>query len=257
MSQRQPPSSSPLARVILSLGLPIAGSLLFSLAAGGSPSLGGQRQGETALQLAGVGLVSWFLGLRWYRLPGMGLRGGRPLYAGIGFAALGWIAFLAVRFVTVEISSFGAADAGRTFIYLLLFEALSVQLWTFGLFFRSVADWRGGLTAAVSGGVLFGAVASLTFQESLVSPGLGMLNLFSALYFTAWGILYGVIRLRTGSLLGTVIIQTMQSWTAWQIMVPVEQPVASELRNLYLICTFIYAILIWRLWPKREEDYRV
>ena len=73
----------------------------------------------------------------------------------------------------------------------------------------------------------------------------------------AWGVFYGVIRLRTGGLLGPVIVQAAQSWTAWQLLVPVEQPDPGQLNALYLIKSVLYLLFIWRLWPKREEDVRV
>ena len=250
MSQKPPPSLPPLPRVILSLLLPLAGALVFNLIATGSAQLGGDEPGEIVLQLAGAGLVSWLLGMVWYGLPGTGLRLGRPLYAGIGFAVLAWIIFLVLR-LTVEVDSYGGSDSGRSFFYLLIFEAFCVQLWTYGLFFRSVADWRGPLTAAVSSGILFGAIAFLFFQESFTTmPS-------SLLYFAAWGVLYGIIRLRTGSLLGTVIIQAMQSFTGWQVMVPKDPPDSTQLRILYLAASALYAVIIWRLWPKEEDDYRV
>jgi hypothetical protein len=249
-SNTSPASLSPPARVLLSLFLPLAGRLLFALIVGSSLQ-GGGSQGSAALQLAGAGLVAWFVGLRWYGIGGLGLRGHRALFAGIGFAVLAWVAFFAIRFATVESVSIGAPDSGRTFIYLLLFEAFCVQLWAFGLFFRSVADWRGPLAAAAGSGILFGVVALLSFQESFI------FSAPSLLYFLLWGILYGVIRLRTGSLLGTTLIQALHSWTAWQIWVPAEKPDPSELQALYLVSSLFFLIIIWRLWPKREEDYRV
>jgi membrane protease YdiL (CAAX protease family) len=250
MSQKPPPSLPPLPRVILSLVLPLVGALIFNLIASGSARVGGDDQGEIVLQLAGAGLVSLIMGYLWYGLPGSGLRFGRPLYAGIGFASLAWIIFLIGR-LTVEVEAYGGSESSRTFFYILLFEAFCVQLWTFGVFFRSVADWRGPLTAAISSGILFGAIAFLFFQESFSSmPS-------SLLYFSIWGILYGIIRLRTGSLLGTVIIQAMQSFTGWQVMLPKDPPDSGQLRTFYLATSALYAILIWRLWPKEEDDYRV
>ena len=256
MSGNAASTQSLTARVILSLLLPVLGALLFSLIVSRSAIIGSSNQGEAAIQLAGVGVVSWFVGMRWYGLRGLGLRGGRPLSAGIGFATLGWLAFLIVRFVVVEIETFGSPNAGAAFVFILLFEAFCTQLWAFGLFFHSVAGWRGPLTAAVAGGILFGAISYLFFQEAYLSNDIG-LRYFEILYFITWGVLYGIIRLRTGSLLGATIIQTMQSWTAWQIMAPLESPNVSQLRTLYLITTLIYMIIIWRLWPKQEADYRV
>jgi hypothetical protein len=206
---------------------------------------------NTSAALAAAVITSWLLGLRWYGIRGMGLRGHRPLYAGIGFAVLGWLAFLFARYVTVDVAKYVDTGLGRVFIYLLFYEAFAVQLWTFGLFFHTVADWRGPLTAAVSSGFLFGAVAYLFFQESFIaSPG-------AILYFAIWGILYGLIRLRTGSLLGIAIIQAMHSLTAWQLLKPPDPPAANQLWNLYLLSSLLYIVLIWRLWPKRQEDYRV
>lgn len=250
MSEKPPPAMSALTRVILSLLLPVAGAVLFTIFAGRGTSVGdGERQ--VVLQLAGMGLVSLILGARWYGLSGLGLRGHRALYAGIGFAVLAWVAFLLVRFFTVEVVSYGTPGSGRAFIFLLLFEAFCIQVWAFGLVFRSVADWRGPLAAAVAGGVVFAAVAFLLFQEAFVASG------SAVLYFGAWGVLYGVIRLRTGGFLGMVIVQAMQSWTGWRLLAPGDIPDAAQLRNMYLISSVLYAIIIWRLWPRRENDYRI
>lgn len=238
-------------RVILALLIPIAGATIFGLLASGRASISADDLGSRALLFAGLGLASWFTGWRWYGLRGLGLRGGRPLTAGIGFATLVWFAFLLVRFVTVEISAYGTPEGGRTFIYTLIFEAFCTQLWVFGLFFRTVADWRGPLTAAASAGVLFGAVAFLLFQESFAAIA------SSLLYFAVWGVAYGLIRLRTGSILGPAVVLALQSWTAWYVMAPTDPINTTELRNLYLIASVIYLIIIWRLWPKEETDYRV
>ena len=251
MSERSVASLPPFARVLLALLLPFAGAALFSILAGGSAALTDESQSGRALQFAGAGLVSWFVGWRWYGLKGLGLRAGRPLTAGIGFATLAWLAFIVVRFFTVEVVNYGSPEGARTFIYILLFEAFCTQLWAYGLFFRSVADWRGPLTAAISSGIMFGALAFLLFQESFATIA------SSLLYFTIWGVVYGVIRLRTGSLLGPVVVQALQSWTAWYVMAPVDPVSTSELRNLYLISSAIYLVIIWRLWPKKESDYRV
>lgn len=250
MSVKGSPSLSPGIRVVLSLLLPPAGGLLFTLLVSGSASFGGRDIRQIALQLAGAGLVSWFLGWRWYGLKSLGLRFGRPLFASIGFSVLAWIAFLVARLATVEPGPAAGEFLGTPFIFLLLFEAFCVQLWSFGLFFHGVADWRGPLTGAVAGGILFGAMAFLTFQESY---GLSSSATF---YFIVWGILYGIIRLRTGSFLGAALVQALQSWTAWQLF-PVGLPDPSQLRNMYLITSALYAVIIWRLWPKEEGDYRV
>lgn len=225
--------------------------MLFRLLVGGTAALTDDSQGGRALLFAGIGLVSWFVSWRWYGLKGIGLRGGRPLTAGIGFATLAWLAYIVVRFVTVEVATYGSPQGGRTFIYILLFEAFCTQLWAYGLFFRAVADWRGPLTAAISSGILFGAVATLFFQESFTT------TVSSLLCFVTWGVVYGIIRLRTGSFLGPAIVQALQSWTAWYVMAPTDPVSTTELRNLYLIASVIFLIIIWRLWPKQESDYRV
>ena len=227
-------------RIVLTLLLPFALTLIL-----------GSGQGSNAPILGGIGVASWFLGLFWYRLPGMGLRGGRPLFAGIGFGTLGWLAFLLFRFSFISLN-LNAADSGRSFVYLLLFEAFAVQLWSFGLLFRGLAEWRGPLTAAIGSGIGFGAVAFVLFQEAYSS------DIVSLLYFVLWGIFYGLIRLRTGSLLGTVLIQTLHSFTVWVALgpLPVHTP-DGRLTTLYLLTGLVYVIIIWRLWPKETADYRV
>jgi hypothetical protein len=250
--QRSRLSPSPEARVAIAFMAPAAAAFLVGSIIGSiSPADFTRSQSAVAPLLACVGIVSWFLGVRWYGLPAMGLRGKRPLFAGIGFAALGWVAFLLFRFIFVAILGFGPAGSGRAFIYLLLFEAFAVQLWTFGLLFHALADWRGPLTAAIGSGVTFGMVAFLLFQESFIS------NAGSFFYFLLWGILYGMIRLRTGSLLGIVMAQAMQSFTAWVVMAPPVPLPLSQLQYLYLAASAAYLVLIWRLWPKEEGDYRV
>lgn len=233
--------------VVLAFIVPIVGGLLLSLLARGA--IGGEGTNNAPL-LAGFGVVSWFLGLRWYGIPGMGLRGKRPLFAGIGFATLGWVAFLILRFLFVEIFEL-AAGSGSAFFYVLLFEAFAVQLWTFGTLFHALADWRGPLTAAFSSGIVFGVVAILFFQESFTGDASALV------YFMVWGILYGVIRLRTGSLLGIVVIQALQSFTGWIVLPPFPDPALGQLRPFYLITAAAYAVFIWRLWPQEEADYRV
>jgi membrane protease YdiL (CAAX protease family) len=141
------------------------------------------------------------------------------------------------------------------FLYLLLFEAFAVQLWLFGTFFRSVADWRGPLTAAVSSGIVFGAVSSFLFLEADYQ---GTLTITGVLYFLAWGLFYGMVRLRTGSIIGAVAVQAMQSLTAWHIFLPLVPPNFPQTYNsLYIGMGMVYMILVWRLWPNEEEDYRV
>jgi hypothetical protein len=212
--------------------------------------LGSSSSGNAPI-LGGIGVISWFLGLFWLGLPAMGLRGGRPLFAGIGFAMLGWFAFLLFRFSFISLN-LNVADSGRSFVYLLLLEAFAVQLWAFGLLFRHLADWRGGLTAAIGSGIAFGAVAFVLFQEAYRS------DIVSLLYFMVWGVFYGLIRLRTGSFLGTMLIQTMQSFTVWVALGPPPPLTPTDrLPTVYLLTGLVYLVIIWRLWPKEAEDYRV
>lgn len=241
---------APIHRVLLSFALPVAGAIVTGvLFAGRAPAtLAGK-----AVVLGALGLVSLLLGVRWYGLAGAGMRGGRPLYASIGFAAMGWFVFFVSRifFVSSNEDVLVSSNFGQIALYLILFEAFAVQVWTFGLFFRSVADWRGPLAAVLSSGLLFGLVASQLFEEAFIT------GLSSLLYFTAWGVFYGLIRLRTGSILGAVIVQAMQSLTAWHILLPEPEPAIAELQNLYLATVTFYAIVMWRLWPTEEGDYRV
>jgi membrane protease YdiL (CAAX protease family) len=218
----------------------------------GQPAAGmaGQRA-LTAVALTAAAVPSLFLGLRFYGLEGLALRGHRALYAGIGFASLGWVAFLLVRLATVRLEGFGSGQTGATFLYLLLFEAFALQLWLFGLLFRALADWRGALTAVFVTGFLFGLVAFFFFGESyLMQPS-------SLLYFAVWGVFYALIRLRTGSIIGIIIIQAMQSLTAWDVLLPELPWEVAWLNSLYLLSSLFYLVFIWRLWPKSVEDYRV
>lgn len=240
--------ANPALRVALPILIPVLGAALLQTLAGGSIALAPGN--NNAPLLAGAGLASWLLGLRWYGIPGMGLRGKRPLFSGIGFATLGWVVVLLALFYAVPLQT--QAGNGRLFIYILLFEAFAAQLWAFGLLFRAIADWRGGLTAAIGSGLFFGAVAFLLFQEATYSS-----SLFSLIYFAVWGVMYGIIRLRTGSLLGVVIIQTLQSFTAWVVLVPPPPLPDANLPVFYLVATLGFMLIIWRLWPKVIEDYRI
>lgn len=208
------------------------------------------QQGLVVL-LGGTGIAGWIMGSVWYGFAGMGLRGGRPLFASAGFAVISWVAMIIIRFFYVDSSITTTGGVGLAFVYLLVFEAFLVQTWLFGVFFRSMADWRGPLTAAIFSGLLFAITGFLFFQESFEASPL------AAVYFAAWGVYYGLIRLRAGSYLGTALVQAFQSLTAWYILLPVDQPPPGSLNVLYIGMTIVYAILIWRLWPSEESDYRV
>ena len=259
-------------RALASMILPPALALLAGLLSGSllAPTPAGTLP-NVAPVFAALGVAAWFIGLRFYGLRGLALRGGRPLFAGIGFAVLVWVAALIGRFLpmlpqasfneigqaVVEITlhvpviAYRSAGAGRAIAYLLLFEAFATQLWAFGLVFRALAGWRGGLTAAVVAGVLFGGIGYLLFRESFV-PGWP-----SLLYFLSWGIVYGMIRLRTGSILGPILIQALQSFTVWFVLQPPDDITRTGIETVYLVVAVLLAVITWRLWPRRETDYRV
>jgi accessory gene regulator protein AgrB len=77
------------------------------------------------------------------------------------------------------------------------------------------------------------------------------------IYFIILGFLYAIIRLRTGSFLGTVIVQSVQSFTTWIVLAPYSVPDIAQLNNLYLSAVIAYMIVAWRLWPKQTSDYRI
>lgn len=265
---------SPIAarnRALVSLIVPPAAGLLIGVITGTLAAPAAAEQPNAAPLFAALGLVAWLIGLRLYGLRGLGVRGGRPLFAGIGFAVLVWVAALIGRFLpmlpqasfnesgqavveiilNVPVMAIQSAGAGRAFAYLLLFEAFAVQVWAFGLVFRAVAEWRGALTAAFASGILFGAVGYALFRESFV-PGLPALG-----YFMLWGIVYGMIRLRTGSILGPILVQTLQSFTAWFVFQPPANMGETGIQTVYAAVGLLLAIIMWRLWPRRESDYRV
>lgn len=236
-------------RVSLAIILPFIIALAVIGFTGSVTGLG--QATNSAPVLAVIGIVSWIMSLFWYGLANVGMRGKRPLFAGIGFATLGWVTFLLLRGFLLPINV-DQGGAGRAFVYILLFEAFATQLWTFGLVFRSVAEWRGPLTSAFVSGIVFGGAAFILFQESYLT------DLVSLLYFIAWGVFYGIIRLRTGSFLGTFIIQTMQTFTVWVVLGAFSAEMStSQLYLVYGLSGLAYAIFIWRLWPKVVSDYRV
>lgn len=234
-------------RVLVAIVAPLLGALVITVLVSGRLALGDRQPSMAVLQFAGIGLTSWLIGWRVVGLRGMGLRFGRPLSASAGFAFLVLIAFLGVRLATVVGDE---GNDGVPYLYLLIFEAYCTQLWTFGLFFHVVADWRGPLTAAVSSGLLFGAIAITLYQEVYAITA-------SAIpFFALWGILYGIIRLRAGTFIGVAIVQSLQSWLTWQLF-NVDQPDISQLRTFYLITSVFFVLYLWRLWPKKEEDSRI
>ncbi len=244
------PTLPPVTRTVLSLLVPLVGALFFAFTVAEFSFGSSNEQAALLPFFMGLGLMSLFLGLHWYGLPQMGLRGKRPLFSSIGFAVLGWAALLIIRFATITI--LGLDSGFDQFFYRLLFEAFCVQIWAFGLLFRSLTDWRGPLTAAIVSGILFGLIASLFFHEAPDTPAVT-----SLIYFLLWGIFYGIIRLRSGSLIGASLVQAFQSFTAWVVLTPNLAASGNNFSTLYIATGVAYLIFIWRLWPKQEEDYRV
>ncbi len=203
---------------------------------------------SNGVMLASLGGISLILGLRWYSVAELGIRGGRPMMAGIGFAFLGWVGLLIARFISIGIAE-GPYEGGLglTFLYLLIIEAFCSQVWAFGLFFRTVADWRNPISAAILSGVLYGITAALLYGESFAGR-------WSLIYWVVAGIYYGMIRLRTGSFLGMVLVQAMQSLTVWYLLRPTE-PIS--IGWLVGVSCFFYILITWRLFPKTAADFRV
>lgn len=260
------------ARVALAIVVPLAIAFLTGLLTGALRAQDGANGSTTAAPFfAALGASSLLIGTRMYGLRGLALRGGRALFAGIGFAVLAWVVLLVARVLPglpettfldegpavvqltllVEVVAFRSEGAGRAYFYLLLFEAFATQLWAFGLVFRTLADWRGPLAAAAGSGILFSAVAVLLFQESFIP------HWSSFVYFLLWGLLYGVIRLRTGSVLGVLLVQSLQSFTVWYVLQPPAEIPIEGLQVIYLVAAAGYAIIIWRLWPNEESDFRI
>ncbi|MFK7801072.1 MAG: hypothetical protein AB8G95_05530 [Anaerolineae bacterium] len=249
--------------VIFAIGVPLFGAFLLGqvvirLTGASSGSLA-----SSSIILASLGLISMFYGMNKYGTSGMGLRGGRPMFAGSGFAFLAWVVILLARifFLAIDENAMLVEPLSPIFFYLLIFEAFAVQLWTFSLVFKSVSDAWGGLTAAVVSGLLFAGIAFFFFQEArFLEPLFGSvwLTAVSILYMATWGILYGMIRLRTGSILGIVIVQAMQSLTVWELLPPFEFLNETNYSPLFFTVTgVLFAILIWRLWPTELDDYRI
>ena len=68
---------------------------------------------------------------------------------------------------------------------------------------------------------------------------------------------YGMIRLRTGSILGPILIQALQSFTTWFVLQPPDDITQTGIQTVYVAVAVLLAIIIWRLWPRRETDYRI
>ncbi|MEM7334784.1 MAG: CPBP family intramembrane glutamic endopeptidase [Chloroflexota bacterium] len=241
-------------QVLIACVVPIIAGILLQTLAAGEFRL---QPGNNAPMMAGIGLGSWVLGLRWFGITGLGLRGRRPLFSSIGFATLGWIVLFAVRFFFISLDPGGMnpSGAGRIFLYMLLFEGFAIQLWAFGLLFRVFTEWRGGLPAVFGSGAMFGLAAFALFHEGALGS-----DFFALVYFIAWGALYGIIRLRTGSILGSVLIQALHSFTVWEVLAapnPLPAADVANLPQLFIVAAVGYAIIIWRLWPKELDDYRI
>ena len=198
--------------------------------------------------LGTIGLSAYILGSRWYPAAELGLRGGRPLFSGFGFAFLGWIGFLVAYFAFIPAESVASGRLGITYLFLLIFEAICVQLWTFGLLFRALNERLSPLAAAIFSGLVFGFAGFLLFQESLPTR-------LTIIYFVVLGLFYAIIRLRSGSWIGIAIAQSLQSLTTWNLLIP-ESPIEG-LPYLYGISILVYLLVGWRLFPKTTDDFRV
>ncbi|MCK5923886.1 MAG: CPBP family intramembrane metalloprotease [Methylococcales bacterium] len=200
--------------------------------------------------LHGIGVISWLMGVRWFGLSGMGLRLGRAMLAGIGFSLLGWIAVMLARFMQMPFGQVAQGGLGRVFFYLLLIEAFALQLWAFGALFRALVEWQNPITATLLSGLAFGVVGYALFETALDAAPAGLV------YYLIWGIFYAVIRLRTGSFLGIILIQAMQTLTSWYLLDPGVIS-ATQTTGFSIVAGALTLILIWRLWPRRESDYRI
>ena len=99
MSKKQPAVTLPaIVRTSLSLLVPLTLAMIaVSTQAGGGVN--------NALPLGVAGIAAWLMGMIWFRYgpQGLGLRGGRPWFAGGGFAVIAWVIFLILRFFLVEV----------------------------------------------------------------------------------------------------------------------------------------------------------
>lgn len=200
--------------------------------------------------LLGLGAMGVVLGRQWYDWPELGLRTGRPLMAGVGFAFLGWLIMLGTRIWAIDITGFGSG-LGVVFLYLLLVEAACVQFFSFGLFFRALSDWRPPLTTVLLSGLVYGLLAYGFFGEAAVAGG----NRWVVLFFIVWGWMYGMIRLRTGSWLGMALVQAMQTLTVWHLML--WQGGLISAGYFYVATGALYLLIAWRLLPKYRSDLRI
>lgn len=249
----EPQTPPPYIRAISSVVWPIGVATLLA----GLVSALTEFGNAISFMLGGMGLIAAFFGRKWYGVQGLGIRGGRPMMAGIGFALLGWIGFLVARFISIgadceliaetNVVCNTSGSLGPAFLYLLIFEALCVQLWAFGIVFRSIAEWRGAFSAAVLSGVLYGLLGFFVFRESYGIQ-------YSIAFFVIWGIFYGMIRLRTGSFLGPVVVQALQALTAWYVVPPAAP---YDFAYLYGIAGIVYLFFTWRLLPRLVSDIRL
>ena len=89
------------AEVAIAIGVPLLGSLLLGQAVIQLTGASGDTLSRSSIILAGLGIISMYYGMQKYGTGGMGLRGGRPMFAGAGFAFLGWLGILILRFIYI------------------------------------------------------------------------------------------------------------------------------------------------------------
>ena len=81
---------------------------------------------------------------------------------------------------------------------------------------------------------------------------------FDILPSDRWVALYYYSRLKEEQEVRMKELQpSLQTFSAWIALPPFPKPQPAQLQNLYLFATIAYLIIIWRLWPKEEDDYRV
>ena len=104
-------------RVLVSLLLPLVLAIIFSTLVGNRLEFTADGLIGPSIFLGTIGLSSWFIGQGWYGIKGMGIRGGRPMFAGAGFAFLGWVALLIFRFYFIESEPEINSGISAEFIY--------------------------------------------------------------------------------------------------------------------------------------------
>ncbi|HMT21886.1 MAG TPA: hypothetical protein PKE20_11695, partial [Promineifilum sp.] len=115
-------------RAIVAIVLPPAVALAVGVISGSlfAPRAAGDLT-NAAPVFAALGVAAWFVGLRFYGMRGLALRGGRPLFAGIGFAVLAWVAVLIGRFLPM-LPQAGFNESGQAVVEIALYiEVMAIR----------------------------------------------------------------------------------------------------------------------------------